>query len=507
VGSELPRRTGHGAAGFLGRDKVHWLKRLGNRRIGSMHGDLYIRRGDQTGAGIVISLSSWLVSGRANFEPYGISPIGLSFTRPEQETEYQAFILKVTVAHIRFALATAMVIIALYGALDPLIYEERRFLVFALLVRFLVLFPASLLLLLTTFHPRYQTYARFAGTCGICAVGIGLCLMALRSNALTLIYTLPAIVMASVYSFFFVGLFFRYAIVAATVTNTIYVLAIWSADIPLVMAIAAGSSIFTILLMLTMAGYQKELISRQLFVSEMREREAIARQSHNDSRYLAWLRQLAQFLRHEVRQPVAQINSSIEIVELACADDDRLKPYLASAALGTQHVWNLVERASQATDAEAFVRQAQPRWTDLSQLLADQIDAYRQTNSGVKFSLQQPTTARVFADPTLIKEAIGNLLSNAASFAREESTVEVALDVDGLRADIKVSNQGPSIEGDTEELFGPFASTRAGPSSQHHGLGLYLVRLIAEQHGGAARICNLEDGVGVQATISLPLAT
>jgi hypothetical protein len=76
-----------------------------------------------------------------------------------------------------------------------------------------------------------------------------------------------------------------------------------------------------------------------------RDREVLARQHQADVRYLAWLRQLAAFLRHEVRQPVAQINSSIEIVQLNCDVDEKLKPYLASAALSTQHVWNLIERA------------------------------------------------------------------------------------------------------------------------------------------------------------------
>jgi hypothetical protein len=129
----------------------------------------------------VISLSSWLVSGRANFEPYGIAPIGLSFARPEQEAEYQTFILKVTVAHIRFSLAMAMMIILLYGTLDPFIYQERGVLVYALLVRVLVVFPAALLLFLTTFHSRYPAYARLAGTCAICAVGAGFCLITHRS--------------------------------------------------------------------------------------------------------------------------------------------------------------------------------------------------------------------------------------------------------------------------------------------------------------------------------------
>jgi signal transduction histidine kinase len=139
-------------------------------------------------------------------------------------------------------------------------------------------------------------------------------------------------------------------------------------------------------------------------------------------------------------------------------------------------------------------------------LLADQVETYRQTNSGIESHLQRPGTVRIYADPTLIKEAIGNLLGNAASFANDQSIVDVGLEVNEEHAAITVSNTGPPIEGDAETLFGPFASTRSGPSSEHQGLGLYLVRLIAEQCGGTASICNLEDGSGVQATISLPLA-
>jgi two-component system OmpR family sensor kinase len=85
--------------------------------------------------------------------------------------------------------------------------------------------------------------------------------------------------------------------------------------------------------------------------------------------------------------------------------------------------------------------------------------------------------------------------------------VEVALEADEEHATITVSNEGPLIEGDTEILFGPFASTRSGPASEHQGLGLYLVRLISDQHGGTAGIRNLEDGSGVQATILLPRIT
>ena len=237
-----------------------------------------------------------------------------------------------------------------------------------------------------------------------------------------------------------------------------------------------------------------------------REREALARQHQADARYISWLRQLAGFLRHEVRQPVAQINSSVELIHLT-SHDDQLKPYIASASQGVRHVWNLIERASRATDAEAFVRQGQAQPIDLPRLLGELIGSYRQTHSGIDFRLQLPDKEPLYvsADPTLLKEAVSNLLANAASFADEESIIQVVLERDGVHAVIKVRNKGPIIQYDTEMLFGPFASTRSGPSSEHQGLGLYLVRLVAEHHGGKAIISNLDDGSGVEASIFLPL--
>jgi signal transduction histidine kinase/HAMP domain-containing protein len=237
-----------------------------------------------------------------------------------------------------------------------------------------------------------------------------------------------------------------------------------------------------------------------------REREALARQHQADARNISWLRQLAGFLRHEVRQPVAQINSSVELIHLT-SHDDQLKPYIASASQGVRDIWNLIERASRVTDAETFVRQGQPQPVDLPGLLRELIGSYQQTHSGIDFRLQLPDKEPLYvsADPTLLKEAVSNLLANAASFADEESIIQVVLERDGVHAVIKVRNKGPIIQYDTEMLFGPFASTRSGPSSEHQGLGLYLVRLVAEHHGGKAIISNLDDGSGVEASIFLPL--
>jgi signal transduction histidine kinase len=127
--------------------------------------------------------------------------------------------------------------------------------------------------------------------------------------------------------------FFRRAFVAGVIAHAIYSLAAWTAEMPFAIGIAVEVSLVTIFLLLAAAAYQKELLSRRLFVSDAREREAALRQSQSDKRYLAWLRQLAQFLRHELRQPLAQISSSLEVARLSSKSDDTVGPLFGQRSL------------------------------------------------------------------------------------------------------------------------------------------------------------------------------
>ena len=73
---------------------------------------------------------------------------------------------------------------------------------------------------------------------------------------------------------------------------------------------------------------------------------------------------------------------------------------------------------------------------------------------------------------------------------------------------LSVSNRGPLLPpGMQSRLFDSMVSVRAGGGgSPHLGLGLYIVRLIAEFHHGTARIADRDDGAGIVVTIALPVA-
>lgn len=344
----------------------------------------------------------------------------------------------------------------------------------------------------------------FAAIIALAGVGVVLIIYLVDNG---LIVGLAGVMIVLMFNFGFLRLLFLPSLAAALVTTLAYNVAAIIGGLDPLFIVANNFFLISALVAGGSVTYLLEKLFRDQYLAErelMREREALARQSQNDARYLAWLRQLAEFLRHEVRHPVAQINSSIELAQLASKDDDRIAQYLAGAALSSQHVWNLIERASQATDAEAFVRQLHLRPTDLRMLLVERVEAFRHSSAGVGFALTCPDLVQLRLDTTLMKEAIDNLLGNAVSFADEGSTVEVGAHVDGGRVVVSVKNRGPLVGEDAEAWFGPFASSRSGPSGVHQGLGLYLVRLIAEQHGGTATLANLDDGSGVVASILLP---
>jgi signal transduction histidine kinase len=107
----------------------------------------------------------------------------------------------------------------------------------------------------------------------------------------------------------------------------------------------------------------------------------------------------------------------------------------------------------------------------------------------------------VEGDPRLLKRLFRNILQNAAVHGRAEAP-EVT--IRSGKNDIRVSicDRGPGVpEGDRDKIFEPFYQGRA--SAAGAGLGLTLVRQIAERHGGGVR-CLPRDGGGACLEVRLP---
>jgi two-component system sensor histidine kinase ChvG len=115
--------------------------------------------------------------------------------------------------------------------------------------------------------------------------------------------------------------------------------------------------------------------------------------------------------------------------------------------------------------------------------------------------------------PDLYAQMLDKLAANAADFSQRDEPVRIRLDEKGT---LTVSNSGALLPAEmTGRLFESMVSVRPEGANEPHldrkephlGLGLYMVRLIAQFHGGEARATNREDASGVVMRVDCPVSS
>jgi len=221
------------------------------------------------------------------------------------------------------------------------------------------------------------------------------------------------------------------------------------------------------------------------------------------AQYNAYLEKLGGRLAHELRTPVTVVGSSLENLRMAPLPEEA-RVYTERAAEGLARLQTVLTRMSEATRLEQLVRQAEREPFDAREVVRGCVTGYESIYSNRKFNLSlpdQPVTLK--GAPDLYAQMLDKLAANAADFSDGEEPIRVRLDAQGA---LTVSNSGPPLPPEMAgRLFESMVSGRSGSGGEPHlGLGLYIVRLIAEFHGGQARAANREDGSGVVVKVACP---
>ena len=207
---------------------------------------------------------------------------------------------------------------------------------------------------------------------------------------------------------------------------------------------------------------------------------------------------------HELRNPLAVIRSN---VDTTLADPDAS---VADYRFVAEQVGRSVERMSRVVDdLVTFARhETQPQrlaLVDLGELATQAVAEFKgyASNHDVRLKQAAPGGLLAFGDAGSLRQALANLLSNALSVAPPGSEVRVTAGGEGGWVWVGVEDQGPGIpEAERERVFQRFQrGTRA--SEDGRGLGLAIVRQIAESHRGEARLAS-QEGVGSMFMIWLP---
>ncbi len=224
--------------------------------------------------------------------------------------------------------------------------------------------------------------------------------------------------------------------------------------------------------------------------------------------YNAFLEQMAGRLSHELRTPVAVVRSSLDNLR-SQSPSEEARVYLDRAGEGVDRLSRLISRLSETTRLERMLESAERESFDLASVVRGCVEGYRSAYPGREIACNLPAApVAIRGVPDAIAQLLDKLVENALDFASAGGPIRIGLVSDARHARLSVGNDGPLIPAAIlPRLFGAMVSSRPEGHGRggHLGLGLSIVRLVAEFHGGTARAINLPDGTGVHFEVELPI--
>jgi signal transduction histidine kinase len=214
-------------------------------------------------------------------------------------------------------------------------------------------------------------------------------------------------------------------------------------------------------------------------------------------------RQFVAMLTHELRTPLSVIDGAVQSLEyLHQTVDDETQLRHHRIRRSVKRINGLIKQFIAKDRIEDSRLSLHLTCIDPTRLSGEVIDATLD-NAKQRIDLVIPNELpSVYADNALIQVALSNLLDNALKYSPPNSRIEVSVTPLSIQGQAGVAwvvaDQGAGIATDSpEDFFGKYVRGNEHVHIAGTGLGLYLVRRIAEKHGGTAEICVKEGWSGV----------
>lgn len=213
-------------------------------------------------------------------------------------------------------------------------------------------------------------------------------------------------------------------------------------------------------------------------------------------------------LGHEIRTPVATLDSYLEALEdgVRTLDDDTVQVLRAA----THRLGRLAQDITAVSRADEHLTRIRPVRSTTGALVTTAVRAVREQydSKGVALHARVEDSAAVTVDPDRLGQVLGNLLDNALRHTPRGGTVTVtSRQVDGDRVEIAVADTGEGIAPDhLDHLFDRFYRADTARDRVHggSGIGLTITRALVEAHRGRIRAHSDGPGCGARFTIELP---
>ena len=252
--------------------------------------------------------------------------------------------------------------------------------------------------------------------------------------------------------------------------------------------------------------------SNQQLLAEVAQRRKLERDLQqsleSQQQVVALQRQFVGTVSHEFRTPLAIIDAVAQSLGRPnAATGADLLPRVAKIRRAVNRLSTLLtnvlaeERLNTTLPASLRIEKVDAR------TLVEESATLLTAQDAARVQVQLPDApVTVDVDRALVDIVVLNLIQNALKYSPAERPVDVAVHAASACAHVDVQDQGPGIADDERErIFGKFHRSEGAASVPGTGLGLYLAREIARQHGGDVTLLH-SSAAGSLFRLSLPMA-
>ncbi len=242
----------------------------------------------------------------------------------------------------------------------------------------------------------------------------------------------------------------------------------------------------------------------------------------NEKRIL-WLETMAQFLKHELKNSVVGVKTSLDLIERRVAECnngkggrrtagdgslDKVDTYLARARKSIANMNALLQSAADAGNLEASLYKEPLQHLDLGAAVLSHADIYSSVYPMASIRVNCRPGTVIFGNEMRLIQLLDKVVSNAVEHSDNSGPIGISVEQRGMEALLTVTNTGDALPPDKSAIFDLFVSLRSAErkTAENFGLGLYIVKLIAESHGGRVAAYDLTGKSGAVFEITFPLA-
>jgi hypothetical protein len=211
------------------------------------------------------------------------------------------------------------------------------------------------------------------------------------------------------------------------------------------------------------------------------------------------IRDVSNSIAHDLRTPLAELRSRLEELSLTRPSNEETFAEIDGAVADVDRVIRIFNALLRLAEIDTGMRRSGFVQVNANELAAEVVEFYSPAAEvkDVTLSFVSSGPVLVSGDPTLLAQAVGNLIDNALKYAGEQGSVTVGLQysVDGA-VEICVADDGPGIpDSEKPKVAQRFYRGDASRGTPGVGLGLSLVKAVAKLHGGTLELTDNFPGL------------